>query len=300
MHSVIIILGPTASGKSALGVQLAKKFGGVILSADSRQVYRGMDIGTGKITIKEMSGVPHFLLDVASPRSQYSVARYVRDAVRVIKKIPPSQPIFLVGGSPFYIDALTKPNSFSPVPPNAGLRRRLEKYTTLQLIQQLKKLDPKRAKNIDQANRRRLIRAIEIAQPNIPPGGILDNNMPAFRCLKIGVQVDQKKLYKNIDQRLDQRMKHGMVQEVVRLHAEGLSWKKLQAFGLEYRFLSHYLQGDLQKQAAIEQLQHAIHYFAKRQMTWWKRDQEIQWVTKKTKAMKLTRTFLAKSLQMQR
>jgi len=298
MNNVIVILGPTASGKSALGVQLAKKFGGVILSADSRQVYRDMDIGTGKITVKEMDGVPHFLLDVASPRSQYSVARYVREASRIIKKIPTTQPIFLVGGSPFYIDALTKPNSFSPVPPNAALRRRLVELSSTTLLQRLEKLDPRRASTIDIHNRRRLIRAIEIASYSSPPrgGGVAHRagvvESPPMRILKIGIQINQKTLYKNIDHRVDGRMKHGMTQEVARLHAEGLSWKKLEAFGLEYRFLSQYLQDQLSKQEAIEQLKHAIHHFAKRQMTWWKRDQEIHWITKKIQAEKIIRPFL--------
>src|SRR4029078_4516477 len=125
-------------------ITLAKKYHGVVISADSRQVYRGMDIGTGKITKKEMKGVPHFLLSVASPKSQYSVARYVRDVSKVIKKTSPSTPIFLLGGSPFYIDALTKPNAFSSVPPNPTLRRRLAKKTTTQLVTRLRQLDPKR------------------------------------------------------------------------------------------------------------------------------------------------------------
>ncbi|MBI3572967.1 MAG: tRNA dimethylallyltransferase [Candidatus Kerfeldbacteria bacterium] len=240
-RSVIVILGPTASGKSALGVALAKKFHGVVISADSRQVYRGMNIGTGKITKKEMSGVPHYLLDMASSRSQYSVARYVKDAARVIKKIPATTPIFLV-----------------------------------------QKIAPERITTIDLANRRRVERAIEIASSPTPPAGM--PKLPPMRVVKIGLAVPRPELLKRIDQRVDARMKQGMVAEVARLHRQGVPWKKLNAFGLEYRFLSRYLQGQLTKAQAVTQLKSASHDFAKRQITWWKRDHEVVWVTKQNQA----------------
>ena len=295
MHNLIVILGPTASGKSALGVRLAKKYHGIIISADSRQGYHGMDICTGKITRSEMRGVPHFLLSVASPRSQYSVARYVQGATRVINKTSPSTPIFLVGGSPFYIDALTKPNAFSPVPPNHKLRRRLAAKSTYRLINQLTRLNPSRAKTIDPANRRRLIRAIEIATgqpPPVPGRGEGVGALLPFQTLKIGIRLDKNQLRRNIDRRVDVRMNRGMVAEVKRLHQQGLSWKKLNAFGLEFRFLSHYLRGQLTKPEAVQQLKSASRDFAKRQMTWWKRDQDIHWITKQAQASKLARDFL--------
>lgn len=287
-HQLIIILGPTASGKSALGIRLAKKFHGVVISADSRQVYRGMDLGTGKVTKREMSGVPHFLLDVAVPRGQYSVDRYVRDVVRVLKIIPVSTPIFLVGGSPFYIDALTKPDSYSPVPPNPVLRRRLAKRPTSLLIALLKKKDPKRAATIDQANRRRLIRAIEVASVKHAPKSPA---LPTFHILTLGTKISKSKLHRNIAQRVDQRLRQGMINEVRRLHQQGLSWKRLDAFGLEYRFIAAYLQEKITKAEMITQLNSAIRHFAKRQMTWWKRDQEIHWISP-TQAAPLVKKFL--------
>lgn len=288
-YNVIVILGPTASGKSSLGVKLAKKFHGVVISADSRQVYHGMDLGTGKVTKKEMSGVPHYLLDVASPRSQYTVARYVRDVTKVLKKIAVTTPIFLVGGSPFYIDALTKPNAFSAIPPNPTLRRQLATKSTNQLIHQLTRLHPTRAITIDTHNRRRMIRAIEIASTNILPPSI---QIPPMRVLKLGITIDKNKLYRNITRRIDARIRQGMLREIQRLHDQGLSWNKLDAFGLEYRFLSRHLRGQLTKDEAINQLNKATQDFTKRQMTWWKRDSDIHWISKKQKAVQLIRDFL--------
>ncbi len=287
-HSVIVILGPTASGKSSLGVRLAKKFNGVIISADSRQVYRGMNIGTGKVTKQEMLGVPHYLLDVASPTGQYSVARYVRDVQRVMKRIPATTPIFLVGGTPFYIDAILNPLSFSPVPPNPALRKNLSLVTTAQLVTKLKKIDPQRALTIDTKNSRRVIRAIEVASFK---GKVTTPLLPPMNILKIGITLPKKRLYQNIDRRVDFRMKQGMLNEIRKLHAAGLSWKKLDSFGLEYRFLGRHLQAVVNKQEAITQLKSAIHHFAKRQMTWWKRDQDIIWISPHKNPSALVKKF---------
>lgn len=287
-YYIIVLLGPTASGKSSLGVQLAKKFHGVVISADSRQVYRGLDLGTGKITKQEMVGVPHYMLDVASPTGQYSVDRYVRDVQKTLKKISRGTPVFLVGGSPFYIDALTKPNSYSPVPPNSVLRRRLEKKTTDQLLAILKKKDPARLQTIDRANRRRIIRAIEVASAKHLPEALV---LPKFHILKLGTKISKQRLHRNIAVRVDQRLKQGMVNEVRRLHARGLSWKRLEAFGLEYRYIALFLQKKITKAEMMTQLKSAIRNFAKRQMTWWKRDQTIQWVTA-SQAAPLVKKFL--------
>lgn len=252
-------------------------------------MYRELDLGTGKITHAEMRGVLHRLLSVASPRSQYSVARYVRDTVQVIQRLPPTKPIFLVGGSPFYIDALTKPGAFSAVPPNPQLRRRLADKTTPQLLAMLRRRNPDRYRTIDRANRRRLIRAIEIASSKIPRGGIV---LPNWRILKIGIHLPNKRLFPLIDRRVDRRLRTGMVQEVRQLHRRGLSWKRLDALGLEYRFLSRLLRGKLTKLEATTQLKSAIHDFARRQMTWWRRDPDIHWVTKPAAAQRLVKDFL--------
>lgn len=290
-RKLITIVGPTAVGKTALSVQLAKRFHGVILSADSRQVYRGMDIGTGKVTKREMGGIPHYLLDVASPTSQYTVARYQRAVNAVLKKIPVSTPIFLVGGSPFYIEAILNPTGISTVPPNSRLRKQLATWSTERLVKELKKLDPQRAATIDLRNPRRLIRAIEIARGTPTSKSF---TLPVFDVLKIGKTLPTKKLFPQIDLRVDRRMKQGMAREVEHLHQGGVSWKKLEAFGLEYRYLSLYLQGKITKAEAVTQLKSAIHYFARRQMTWWKRDQTIHWIKNEAQAVKLIRSFLKK------
>lgn len=288
-RKLITIVGPTAVGKSALGVALAKHFAGVIISADSRQVYRGMDIGTGKVTKREMGGIPHFLLDVASPTSQYTVAKYQRAVKAVLKNIPISTPIFLVGGSPFYLEAILNPTGISTVPPNPRLRKQLATWSTERLVKELKKLDPQRAATIDLRNPRRLIRAIEIARGTPTSKSVA---LPAFDVLQIGKTLPTKKLFPQIDLRVDRRMKHGMVREVQQLHDSGVSWKKLESFGLEYRFLSFYLQGTLTKAEAVTQLKSAIHYFARRQMTWWKRDQTIHWITNDRQAIRLVKQYL--------
>lgn len=295
--NIIVILGPTASGKSALGVTLAKKFGGVVISADSRQVYRGLDIGTAKITRREMRGVPHYLLDVASPRSQYSVARYVRDVQRFLKTIAERTPIFLVGGSPFYIDAVTRPGSHSSVPPNPKRRKGLEKKSNNQLRSMLKRLNPDRAKNIDWHNKRKVIRAIEVAlfrpppRPELAEGRRGTGVVEPLNILKLGLNPPRQKLFRVIDHRIDQRWNR-MLDEVRKLHSHGLSWTRLDGFGLEYRYVSRYVRGKMNKDEAVHQLKTASHDFVRRQMTWWKRDKDIHWVGNQNQAIHLARAWL--------
>ncbi len=288
MYSLIVILGPTASGKSSLGVQLARRYHGVVVSADSRQVYKGLDIGTAKISRSDRQGVPHFLLDVVSPRGQYSVARYVRDVQRVLQHIPADQPVFLVGGSPFYIDAITKQHSFSPVPPDPALRRRLDRLTTQQLVQQVRRYAPERFAAIDQANRRRLIRAIEIARYKGPTHTL---NLPAMRILKIGLRVPSTTLTRRLRARIVQRWP-AMVKEMNALHRSGLSWKKMESFGLEYRWVSRYCRGLLTESLTMDHLLSDSQDFVRRQLTWWKRDQDIHWIDRPTKASSLIKTWL--------
>lgn len=273
---LIVILGPTATGKSALAVRLAKHIGGEVISADSRQVYRGMDIGTGKITKKEMRGVPHHLLDVASPKQQYSVARFVRDAKKAAVDIHKKKRIpIIVGGTGLYIDALSRGTSLPEVPPNLNLRAQLEKLTTEKLFALLKKKDSRRAHTIDRHNRRRLIRALEIVEllGKVPPAQTRSD----FETLFIGLTLPQEQLRKKIHRRLSARMSRGMVAEVRKLHKNGVSWKKLEEFGLEYRNIAQYLQKKIPKQEMLLRLTKDIKHYAKRQMTWFKRHPDIHW-----------------------
>jgi tRNA dimethylallyltransferase len=288
---LIVILGPTASGKTALSIKLAKKFNGEIVSADSRQVYKGMDIGTGKVTKEEMQGIPHYLLDVASPKRRFSVWQYQKLAISAINKILKRGEIpFLVGGSPFYIYSIVEGWILPRLKPDQKLRKILEKKSPTELFEILKKLDPERAKTIERENKRRLIRAIEIAKKlgKVPPL----KKQPQFDCLLIGIKKSKNELKKLIKKRLLKRFEKGMIEEVKNLKKEGVSWNRLEEFGLEYRWIAYYLQGKIDYKTMVKKLQKAIEKFAKRQMTWFKRDKRIKWIKTYQEAEKLIREFL--------
>ncbi|MEK7208495.1 MAG: tRNA (adenosine(37)-N6)-dimethylallyltransferase MiaA [Patescibacteria group bacterium] len=354
---ILVIVGPTAVGKSALAVWLARmsfpngnsrgrarRFTGEIVSADSRQVYRGLDVGTGKLTKREMQKVFHHLLDVASPRRQFSVALYVRKARRAIEGIARRGKLPIVaGGTGLYIDALLGSVSIPEAPPKPALRKRLAKKSATELFAMLRKLDPRRAKTIDRHNTRRLIRAIEIARVlgNVPVySNVLKNNRvktratpqginPAgrtetlrisaeyscerhsglpqsqppkvdamstinIRPLYIGLVLPKKKLQQKIAARLAVRMRSGLIAEVKRLHGQGLSWKRMEELGLEYRYVSRYARGLMSKEEMIEKLKTEMYRYAKRQMRWFKRHKDIKWFTpiERVKIEKRVRDFL--------
>jgi tRNA dimethylallyltransferase len=273
---IIVVVGPTASGKSDLAIAIAQKFRGEVVSADSRQVYRGMNIGTGKVTPPEMRGIPHHLLDVADPRDTYSVARYRQDAEAAVDDILRRGRIpLLAGGTAFYIDTVVNGMELPEVAPNETLRKELSQKLIEELFSILIKLDPTRAENIDPQNPHRLIRAIEIATAlgKVPP--IIQT--PKYTALKIGINPTQEFLNRRIHSRLMNRMKYGMRLEVKRLNNNGVSWERLESFGLEYRRLAECIQKKITKEEAIELLERDIIQYAKRQMTWWKRDKNIHW-----------------------
>jgi len=279
---VIAIVGPTASGKTALSVALAQRFNGEVISADSRQVYRGMDIGTGKVTRREMGGIPHYLLDVASPRRTFTAARYQRLGTKAIKHILTQGKLPIVaGGTGLYIDALLYDYALPAVKPDAKLRKKLEKRSAENLFAELKRRDPRRAKNIDRHNKRRLVRALEIVlltKHPVPSREEALGRTSEYDVFKIGISPSPDELKKNIAARLAKRLRGGMVKEVEHLHENGLSWKRFDGFGLEYRFVSRYVRGMITKQEMIDSIKKESWLYAKRQMTWFKRDTTIHWI----------------------
>lgn len=278
---LLIILGPTATGKSNLAVILAKKFNGEVISADSRQVYKGLNLGTGKITKKEMQGVKHYLLDVVLPKKVFTVSEYQKLASKAIEKIIAKGKLPIIcGGTGLYIDSVISGASFPEVPPNLKLRKQLEKKTASELFSILQKADVRRAGEIDKNNPRRLIRAIEIVKAlgKVPE---IKSKESRYDVLKIGLNLTTEKLKKRISIRLFARIRDGMISEAKRLHKQGLSWKRMEDLGLEYRYQAKYLKGEISKEEMIKQLELAIWHYVKRQMTWFKKDKDIKWFESK-------------------
>lgn len=290
---LITIVGPTATGKSALAVAVARRFGGEVVSVDSRQLYRGLTIGSGKITKKEMRGIPHHLLAIASPRKIFTVAQYQKQALKKIRAIWKRGAIpILCGGTGLYLQSVIDGVHIPDVPPNRTLRATLEKKTIEELYTLLLKKDKRRAQTIDKNNPRRIIRALEIiaSKGTVPP---LNTTPLKATILSIGIDFSDSVLKKRIVKRLNNRMQKGMVKEVRQLHVQGLSWKKLESFGLEYRTIAHYLQKRISKKVCVETLARDIWHYAKRQRTWFKRDARIRWVSHQREAL----TYIAEQIQ---
>ena len=224
---ILVVLGPTATGKSDLAVLLAKKYNGEVISADSRQVYKGLNIGSGKITKKEMRGVPHHLLDVISPRTRFSVDAWKRKTEQKIKDIVSHGKLPIIcGGTGFYIQSIVDDIILPHVPPNKKLRNELEKKDAQSLFTILQKLDPERAQTIEQHNPVRLVRAIEIATAlgAVPPLNKMTRGaLATYEFLQIGLTLPDTQLKERIIKRLDARLKKGMLREAQKLHDNGLS-----------------------------------------------------------------------------
>jgi len=273
-EKLVAIVGTNASGKSGLGVRLAKKWGGEVISADSRQIYREMDLGSGKITPEEMDGVPHHLLDVREPGEFFSMADYQALAYAAIEEVLSrgKQP-FLVGGTGLYVDAVTEGYVLSDKKPDPELRARLETFETPELYEMLKEKIPDT--EIDPKNRHRVMRALEKLEAGDEGHA---PRQPRYEVLKLGVTWPRDILKQRIDERLERRLRQGMVDEVRQMLDEGVPEEFLVKLGLEYKYLTWYLTGKMEYEQMLGELGNAIKRFAKRQMTWFRKDPSIIWL----------------------
>ncbi len=275
LSKIIVIAGTNASGKSGLGVRLAEHYGGEIVSADSRQVFRGLDLGSGKIAPEETRGVPHHLIDVCDPGDFFSMHDFQRLAYDAIDGILARGRLpFLVGGTGLYVASVTEGYVMSDNPPDLQYREYLETFETPKLYEMLLAALPDT--DVEPKNRNRVMRLLEKlhAGDDHVPG-----NQPRYHCLKLGVTWDRETLRTRIDERLERRLNQGMIEEVQGLIDRGVSLEFLKNLGLEYRFITQYLTGEISsKEEMVDLLGTAIRQFAKRQMTWFRRDKDITWL----------------------
>ena len=275
MDKLIVVAGTNASGKSGLGVTLAERYNGEIVSADSRQVFRGLDLGSGKITPEETRGVPHHLIDVCEPGDFFSMHDFQRLAYAAIDGIAGRGRLpFLVGGTGLYVASVTEGYVMSEAAPDLEYRRYLETFETPALYSMLIKAVPDI--QVEPKNRNRVMRLLEklhAGDDHVP------HSAPRYDCLKLGVSWDRETLRRRIDERLERRLDQGMIEEVRGLIDRGVSLEFLMKLGLEYRYIAQYLTGAIpRREDMVDQLSTAIKQFAKRQMTWFRRDKDIVWL----------------------
>jgi tRNA dimethylallyltransferase len=283
--NLIVILGPTASGKTSLAVKLASGFGGEIISADSRQVYRGMDIGTGKdLSEYCINGkmVRHHLIDIAEPFQEFNVFEFQKRFYSIFKDLTEKKKVpILVGGTGLYLESVLSDYIFPEALPDDVFRRETASKPLEELQNILLAMKPDLHNKTDLEDRERLMRKIEIekARRSVDGEPIQKTDVKAG---VFGVLWDRSVLRRRIAERLKKRLNNGMIEEVSRLHEEGLSWDRLDSFGLEYRYIARFLQNQMTKEQMAEKLQIAIGQFAKRQMTWFRRMEKkgvaIEWI----------------------
>lgn len=274
---IIAIVGPTASGKTSLSIELAKSFNGEIISADSRQIYRGMDIGTAKITSAEMLGVPHHLIDIIEPNETYTAVDFKNDAINAILAIQDRGHLpIIAGGTFFYLDVLRGRRQSAPVEPNLEFRKTISNLTNSELFALLKARDSRRAATIDRSNRRRLERALEVvdAMGRVPESVTIDS---PYDWLIIGLKVDKGIIIKNYEKRFDDWLKAGFIKEVTSLLQSGVSRERFREIGYEYTLALDFIDNRITKQEFKQKFIEKNWQFAKRQLTWLKRDEEIEW-----------------------
>lgn len=295
-NKVLVILGTTASGKTSLGVKLAHQLNGEIISADSRQVYKGMDVGTGKdLGEYKVNGqkIPYHLIDVVSPNTKFNLARYQKLAFKAIQDVLQRGKLpIIVGGTGLYLQALVDNYTLSSVKPNEKKRAELETLSAEELFAKLKKIKASFANklnNSDRNNARRLVRYLEIIEEG--DLGVSGKKESPYNFLLLGLTWPDSELRERINFRILDRLEHeDMVGEVHKLHANGVSWKRLISFGLEYKFITWHLQGKITYQEMIDKLGTAVYRFAKHQKTWFKRWEKqgagIKWISDGLEAKK--------------
>ena len=277
---VIAIVGPTASGKTSLSIKLAQHLGGEVISADSRQVYRELDIGTGKVTAKEMAGVPHHLLDVTAMEEIYTGVNFKRDAETAIVDIKErgKTPI-IAGGTFFYLDLLRGKMQAAPVTPNPKYRDSLATYSNEELLELLQQKDSRRANNIEPFNRRRLVRALEIIHTLGSVPEQVETESP-YNLLILGIEVEKEVLREKFAKRLAGWLEEGLVEEVTMVRKR-LSRERFLELGFEYTITAEYIDQQITKDELVEKFVQKNWQYAKRQMTWLKRDDAVQWINPK-------------------
>ncbi len=309
---IIVILGPTASGKSELAAQIAQKYNGEIISADSRQIYRGLDIGTAKPTNTELKKIKHYLIDIKNPNQSYTVVQYKRDCLKAIKRVLKKNKLpILVGGTGLYIKAVIDNLKIPTVKPDLKLRKKLEKELKEKglnfLYEKLIKLDPEAAYIVDRHNPRRVIRGLEITiQTNKPYSKQRKQGKKLFDALKIGINPAKEKLKKRIYERVDEMINLGLINETKQLIKKYPA--DLPVFdAIGYREIINYLavnnisinRLNQHKSANLKEVIDLIKkntwHYAKRQMTWFKRDKEIKWIKNEKEAFRLLDRFLLSS-----
>lgn len=287
MDKMVIVAGPTASGKSAAGVELCKRLQGCVISADSMQVYRGMDIGSAKITEEEMQGIPHELIDIIGPSEEWNVVRFQREAKAAVQRITARGRLpVLVGGTGFYIQALLYDIDFTETREDTSYRSLLEEKARTEgnesLYRMLQEKDPEAAAAIHQNNLKRVIRALEFTRETGEK--ISDHNeeqrkrQAAYDAVFFVLTMEREKLYRRIDLRVDQMMEAGLLEEVKRLQEQGFTSRDVSMQGLGYKQILQYLEGEGTLEDAVEQIKLQTRHFAKRQLTWFRRERDVIWV----------------------
>lgn len=291
-NPIIILTGPTASGKSAISLKVAKKFGCEIICADSMTVYRGMDVGTDKPTLTDLRGIPHHLLDIKNPNEEFNVSMFIEEVTRLSHEIQQRGNLpMLVGGSVLYIDAFVFNYKLPPIAPNKKLREELEKLETAELFEKLCKLDPECEWTIDHHNKRRIIRALEVWLATERPFSEQKSKTPLpDNILYLAVDREREKLYESIDARVDVMFRTGFIEEVKMLKEKYDNNTAMQAAG--YKQIGEFLDGKTTMEDAATRTKQTHRNYAKRQLTWLRKNQDVCWIKNVQEAESLISKFL--------